>query len=169
MIGGFAVGVALLLTLRVVSQRAERSDREVPIGLLLLVAVDLLIDGVLVGVGAALGEGQGRILTIALTLEVLFLALALVISFRERGATRSKAIALTWATSLTMAAGAIGGAAVLGGASHDVLAAVLAFGAAALMYLVTEELLVEAHENAETWFLTALFFVGFLAVFVLES
>ena len=35
------------------------------------------IDGPLVGMGAALGEGQGRTLTIALTLEVLFLGLSL--------------------------------------------------------------------------------------------
>lgn len=45
----------------------------------------------------------------------------------------------------------------------------LAFGAAALLYLVTEELLVEAHEGQETPLLTALFFIGFLAIPVLEG
>lgn len=49
------------------------------------------------------------------------------------------------------------------------LAAVLAFGAAALLYLVTEELLVEAHEATETSVLTAMFFVGFLVIFILEG
>jgi ZIP family zinc transporter len=39
---------------------------------------------------------------------------------------------------------------------------VLSFGLAALMFLVTEELLVEAHEEPETPLSPAMFFVGFL-------
>ncbi len=65
--------------------------------------------------------------------------------------------------------GAITGAALLGGASNTVLAAVLAFGAAALLYLVVEELLVEAHEEAETPLLGAMFFLGFLGLYILAE
>ena len=43
---------------------------------------------------------------------------------------------------------------------------VLSFGAAALLYLVTAELLREAHEERESASATALFFVGFLAFLV---
>lgn len=43
----------------------------------------------------------------------------------------------------------------------------LAFGAAALLYLAVEELLVEAHEHAETTILGAMFFLGFLLIYVL--
>lgn len=50
------------------------------------------------------------------------------------------------------------GAVLLQGASPAMLAGVLAFGAVALMYLATEELLVQAHESGET----ALRSVGFL-------
>ncbi|HEV8177483.1 MAG TPA: hypothetical protein VGP44_07295 [Gemmatimonadales bacterium] len=49
------------------------------------------------------------------------------------------------------------------------LAAVLAFGAAALLYLVVEELLVEAHEEAETPLLGAMFFLGFLGLYILAE
>ncbi|HJT03446.1 MAG TPA: hypothetical protein VJ757_07440 [Pseudonocardiaceae bacterium] len=58
---------------------------------------------------------------------------------------------------------------MLGGASATVLAAVLAFGAAALLYLVVEELLVEAHEQAETPLLAVLFFAGFLGIYLLAG
>ena len=44
----------------------------------------------------------------------------------------------------------------------------LGFGCAALLYLVTEELLVEAHEVPETPLATASFFVGFLVLLVIE-
>jgi ZIP family zinc transporter len=45
---------------------------------------------------------------------------------------------------------------------------VLGFATAALLYLVTEELLVEAHETTETPLLTAAFFIGFIAFLTLE-
>jgi ZIP family zinc transporter len=58
---------------------------------------------------------------------------------------------------------------LLGGASKAVMAFALAFGAAALLYLAVEELLLEAHENAETPLLTAMFFVGFIVIYVLSE
>lgn len=170
---GFALGVAALIGLETLARRAEGRARNrgaaLPIGLLVTIGIDLLIDGLLVGLGASLGEGQGRVLTIALTLEVLFLALSLTVELTERGASRAKAAVVPVAVSLTMAVGAVGGATVLGNASHNVLAAVLAFGAAALLYLVTEELLTEAHEAPDSPAATAMFFVGFLAIFILEG
>lgn len=45
---------------------------------------------------------------------------------------------------------------------------VLAFGVAALLYLVTEELLVEANEVTDTPIHTAVFFVGFIAFFLVD-
>jgi ZIP family zinc transporter len=63
--------------------------------------------------------------------------------------------------------GAAIGATVISGLSTHWVAAVLAFGCAALLYLVTEELLVEAHEAGETAFATAMFFVGFLLFLVI--
>ena len=44
----------------------------------------------------------------------------------------------------------------------------MSFGVAALLYLVTEELLTEAHEVDETPLLTAMFFVGFIGLLMIE-
>jgi zinc transporter, ZIP family len=66
-------------------------------------------------------------------------------------------------------AGTVLGAWLLSGASPTVLAAVLAFGAVAFMYLATEELLVEAHERGETAAGSVTFFVGFLLYMVLSE
>jgi zinc transporter ZupT len=44
----------------------------------------------------------------------------------------------------------------------------LTFGCAALLYLVTEELLVEAHEVPETALSTAMFFASFLLLLVID-
>ena len=87
----------------------------------------------------------------------------------DRSLKTAVAIGVPIAASLAIAVGAIGGASVLGGASHATLAAVLAFGAAALLYLVTEELLVEAHETPDTNWHVIAFFVGFIILFALEG
>ena len=52
------------------------------------------------------------------------------------------------------------------GLSNGKMEVVLSFGAAALLYLVTEELLREAHEERETALGTLMFFVGFPAFLV---
>lgn len=75
----------------------------------------------------------------------------------------------TAAVALMMLVGAIGGALVLGGASPQVLAAALAFSAAALLYLAVDELMSEGHENAETPWLASLFFIGFILIHALGT
>ena len=65
--------------------------------------------------------------------------------------------------------GALLGAPVLGGANNATQAGVLAFGSAALLYLVTEELLTEAHDTPDTALHITMFFLGFIALFTLEG
>src|SRR6185437_16083330 len=112
-----------------------------PIGLLAAVGIDLVLDGLLVGLGVTLGSRQGAILTIALTIEILFLGLSVTTELSEAGQPKARAVVVFTLLGLLTALGAVGGALALGGASKPILAAVLAFGAAALLYLVVEELL----------------------------
>jgi Predicted divalent heavy-metal cations transporter len=183
---GFAAGAALVLSLGAYGRRrdaagagraavetarsgARRPAVALPLGLLVAVGIDLLMDGLLVGLGVTLGSTQALILTVALTIEILFLGLSVATELTGAGLSRSRAAAACTGLGLVTAVGAIGGAALLGGASTPVLAAALAFGAAALLYLAVEELLVEAHEQAETAMLGAMFFAGFLAIYVLAE
>ncbi|CAI9419281.1 hypothetical protein [Nocardioides sp. T2.26MG-1] len=168
----FLGGVMLLLFLREISARLESRARVaavVPLSLTATVGVDLLVDGLLVGVGATLGRTEGIILSIALTLEILFLGLAVSSELLDRGASKRVSALVPSLLGLLTAVGAIGGALLLAGASAAILAAVLAFGAAALLYLVTEELLVEAHESEETPVLAGMFFLGFIIIYAMAA
>lgn len=99
---GFVAGVATVLSLSAYGRRQDSAQEAnpsrtgrgaaaraaavvLPLGLLVTVGIDLLIDGVLVGLGATLGSTQGVILTIALTLEILFLSLSLVAELTDAG------------------------------------------------------------------------------------
>ena len=168
---GFAFGVATMLGIRRLTKRSGPpgpAEVEQPIGLIVTVGVDLLIDGLLVGVGFAAGAETGILLTIALTLEILFLGLSTAAALAKAGATRGRVIGITSSLALPLAVGAAIGVTLLSGVSGRILEVVLSFGAAALLYLVTEELLVEAHEIPETSLTTAMFFLGFLVLFLIE-
>jgi ZIP family zinc transporter len=147
-LGGFALGVVAMLLLKALAKRLEEREEDhhpsgLPTSLLLASALDIALDGLLIGVSFAAGERQGLLITIAMTLEVLFLGVATAAAMRGPRAGRLVlATTITFAVLLTAGAGI--GAYFLAAASPIVLDGVLSFGVAALLYLVTEELLTEA-------------------------
>ena len=169
---GFALGLLTLLGLRRFTQTLEKGVEGVPArssaGLLATVALDVALDGVLIGLGFAAGERVGTLLLVALTLELLFLGLSVAASLAKGGASRGRVIGTVTGLALLVPLFAVLAAGLLGGTQGFALELLLSFGAAALLYLVTEELLVEAHEVPETPLLTAAFFIGFLALFLIE-
>ncbi len=168
---GFAVGVAVMLAIKKFGQRLEEAESGAskwPTGMLAAVGVDRAIDGLVLGIGFAAAAKLGVILTIGISLEVLFVAVAIAATLKKNGLGTTAVIATPVGLSLSTMLFAIIGSVALQGLSPENLAPVLAFGAAALLYLVTEELLSEAHEVADTIFSTTMFFVGFLAFLVLD-
>jgi ZIP family zinc transporter len=178
---GFGLGVATMLGLRYFTQRLEKQQEEtsetavatasptaspLPWGLLVAIGIDILIDGLL-GIGFAAGAKEGTLLAIALTIELLSLGLATAVELRDGGHSKGRAVAIVAGTSLMLLLGAGIGNTVLRGATGNLLEIVLSFGLAALLFLVTEELLTEAHEETETPLLTLSFFVGFLLFLLL--
>ncbi|MEE1654120.1 hypothetical protein [Brachymonas sp. J145] len=100
----------------------------------------------------------------ALAVELLFLGLALA-SDQIRG---WKIVAVSGALGLTVLGCALAGSLLLAQASHDTIGTVLSFSAAALLYLVTEELLMEAHEVEEKSYFTLILFGGFLTFWCIQ-
>ena len=185
---GFGLGAATMLGLRYFTQRLEKNEEpeeagnapagsanvtappgaaSLPWGLLVAIGIDILIDGLLLGIGFAAGAKEGTLLAIALTIELLSLGLATAIELRQDGHGKGRAVAIVAGTSLMLLVGAGIGTTVLRGATGNLLEIVLSFGLAALLFLVTEELLTEAHEETETPLLTLAFFVGFLLFLIL--
>lgn len=174
---GFALAVVLMLGVKALSKRIAPTDDShedegappLPSSLIIVAGVDTLIDGVLLGIGFVAGVKQGILLTLALTVETLALGLSAAAALRPAGVARGRIIGATAVLSLLFAIGAVSGAALLRGISGPALTTLFAFGAAVLIYLVTEELLVEAHEVPETALAMTLFFVGFAALTVLNT
>jgi len=166
----FAAGVVLMLVIDEVVKRfnhaGEHAGGGAPSpGQLIPIGVDLLIDGLLIGIALTAGLKQGMLLTAGLTLELFSLGLAMAITFA--GTKMSTRILAPTAIACLMIVGALLGRVLLADASIHTLAGLLSFGCAALLFLVTEELLIEAHESADTAVTTAMFFLGFLIFLIL--
>ena len=160
---GGVTGVALMLSLRATEKRFEG-----PVALMGAIGVDLFIDGLVLGLAFVAGAKAGLLLTGALTLEVLFLGLT--VTNRLGGAAKSKVsvVVTTVAIALALPLGTLA-ANPVAKFPPMVIAGFFSFGLMALLYLVTEELLVEAHEKPDSAIISSMFFIGFLALLLFEE
>ncbi len=170
LIASFALGSLLMYALKLwtirLEQQAilEKTTVALSIGLLLATFIDVAMDGFIIGAGFAAGGTTGPILALGLSVELLFLGLALA-SETVKG---WRIIAMSGALGLTVFIFACLGNFLLLGASSALIGGVLAFSAAALLYLVTEELLMEAHEVEEPSISTLVLFSGFLVFWSIQ-
>ena len=123
------------------------------------VFVDAAFDGLTIGAGYAAGHRVGFALTVGLSIEMLFLCLSLVSDSLHgpRMLLISVGIAMTPLTT------AVVGYFVLHDATDTLISIALTLSAAAILYLVTEELLEEAHETEEARYAMLVLFGGFLS------
>jgi len=167
---GFILGASCMLGLRTLSHSLETKNQgknESKLSLLAGVALDVLLDGFLIGVSFSAGAKEGLLLTAALTLEMLSLGLAVSSSLGKVGRSPKRIMFTCLALFSTLILGAAIGGILMQTITPCMLEVVLSFGLAALMYLVTEELLVEAHKEPETPVATGMFFLGFLVFLLL--
>lgn len=135
------------------------------------VAIDALVDGSLLGLSSAtVGARAALVLAAALTVEMGFLGATMAAALA--GQPRLRAVAGVVFTALALPlGGAVSSAAGDAAESNLALRVGLLSGVmAALLYLVTEELLVEAHSSGKHLpvYVDSMFFVGFLAAILVD-
>uniref|UniRef100_A0A7S2AI68 Uncharacterized protein n=1 Tax=Octactis speculum TaxID=3111310 RepID=A0A7S2AI68_9STRA len=143
--------------------------------LVFTVCVDAAVDGVLVGLCAAVDIKTAFIMASATCLEMGFLGLAYSSSLRGPPSA-SKMLNLILPPVLmtaTAAAGALIGDTVIS-SDQSLLLALLSFACVALVFLVTQELLIEAHEatsesTANNQIATCSLFFGMFLSFLLSE
>ena len=133
------------------------------------------VDGFLIGVACALSRRAGCILALANCLEMAFLGMA--VSMRVRKCTGSSIFVryacITVPPLIMLLATVLGS--LVGSISKNfpiLFVTFVAFGVIALLYLVFNELLVEAREAQEgevRWWVTAVVFLGIYVVIMLDQ
>ncbi|MFD1829922.1 hypothetical protein ACFSJS_09620 [Streptomyces desertarenae] len=164
---GVGIGLAAVLVLDAVSENLGGGRQSGGPGLAAVVGVDLTVDGFLLGVAASEDLRLGLLLAVGLLLEDFFVTLSLAISLQDV-AGRRRIWQITAGITAAMAAGGAVGALLspfLGEFGYHV---VLAFGAVALLFLILEELMREAHKVRETPWATTTLFTGLLGFLLLH-
>ncbi len=159
MVVGFCLGVAAMLATKALFEN---------LGIIVPLTVNLFIDGILIAIGFAAGVKGGTVLLVGLTLETVSLGLSSAPALVRHGMARLGAVSLMGAAGVAILIGAGLGHLVVG-LSGAFLAIILGFGVSSLLYLVTEELLAEAHDEPDTPIVTATFFAGFLLPLVIAA
>lgn len=142
-----------------------------PRALLAAVVIDGCMDGMLLGIESAANEAAGLVLAISLAIEMSFLGLTLAASMKGQPMSKSVPAVFAASASIVVAAAVGGFFAGLLAEAKACRTGLMSFGAAALIYMVAEELLLEAHEDdgAHVWWVDGMLYVGFLASIYLDK
>jgi ZIP family zinc transporter len=168
-LAGFIAGGLSMIALKwLVKWLERRGTRRPALGLVLAATADTFIDGAIIGAGFSASRELGLLLTAALGLELFFVTLSVGSELHRTKSRRLAGILTTSGIALLLPIGAGAQHLVFHDASQTTIATVLSFGAAALIYLVAEELLVESIEAEESLLSTAMLYAGFVTILVFE-
>lgn len=158
LLAGLVLGLAAMLLIRA----KGKTDGGSTLGI--TIVADVIVDGLLLGLSITSGGASAVLFVIGLVPEMALLGVTVSQEFAGREAGRRRKVAVPAVVGCFVVAGGALGAWARSGPS-PVITVIEAFGAIALSYLVMEELLREAHEQAASPALAATFFLGFIPLF----
>lgn len=132
------------------------------------VAVDLFSDGVAIGTGSTIELGLGLLLALGQVPGDIPEGFAAIATFKEQGLSRRTRLLLAASFAVPIVLGATIGYWAVRGQAEIFKLALLAFVAGVLLTVAVEEIVPEAHREADAR-LATVFFVGGFALFALLS
>lgn len=169
-IAGFFIGGAAFVIMDFVTSRqdATRTIEIATVSTALYVGllVDMLIDGVVIGLGSSLTLGAGLLLALSIAISSAPLALVTISLARHAGVSRRSRQLLFALFFIAIVGGALFGYLVLRNQSLDVRFLMVAIASGFLITTVTQSIIPEANKDGEPS-LAALFFVAGLSLYAL--
>lgn len=162
-LASFLAGGLMMVSVKIIGNNLE--DRHIggtPMGRILTAGFDTGIDGLIVGVGLVAGNELGLLLALALSIDLFILILSIGSDFRETSTSKKTTLAITSGIALMLAVGIVAGVFVFSRLSDPAIAALLAFATTALLYVISEELLVKEHAEGQKPITISYFYLGFL-------
>ena len=151
---------------------AEEAVATLPTALLAAVAIDSALDGLLIGISTAVDPNTGPLLSASLTVESSFLGLTLAAALRNRP-LGTVLLAATAAAPAAIFSGSIVGGSLAPYMAQNtcLLTACLGFGTSTALFMVAEELLLQAHEDGSehVWWVDFQLYTGFFASVMIEK
>jgi len=133
------------------------------------ISMDLFSDGLLIGAGSAVSAGLGIALAIGQSLADVPEGFASIISFKQRGFSRAKRLALSASFAVPVLAATALSYLLLRGRDEAIQMAAVVFTAGPLVVAAIEDMIREAHANAEDTRRSVAFFIGGFALFTMVA
>lgn len=168
---GFVIGAAVMLGVHEFAHYLAKkgSTNKLPMGLFIGSALDLFLDGLLIGVSFLAGMSGGILIAISLSFCAFFLVLALSSRLAKSEFHKKHQYALIILITLLLPIGALVGSTIISHMPAQVMTETLAFGVAALLFLGIEELIAEAHKVHDNFWISGSFFIGFLVIVMFQN
>jgi len=141
-----------------------------PMAIYAAVAIDLFSDGLMIGAGATISLGLALLLALGQSVADVPEGFATIASFRRAGVPRARRLLIAASFAVPILLGTVIGFTVLREASDFARYAVLAFTAGILLTAVIEEIVPQAHADADCGTdarIPTLFLIGGFALFSL--
>jgi len=144
-------------------------QEKIPWGQWVAVMIDAFVDGFLIGLAYIAEPHAGLVMAGATCIEMGFLGLTFAARSRQVTQRLCKFLALVLSPPVALCFGGFVGASVADSvtAFPEVFVGFIAFSIVALLFLVTQELLIEAFENTnseELWYVNIWLFIGIFIV-----
>lgn len=172
--GGSSVAIAVMFFLggaiyvvfeyysaKKLAARADETGSNVTsIGLYVGILIDLVIDGIVIGIGSTLTLMTGLLLALGMAISTLPLAFVTTSTAKRQGIAKDKRRLLSFAYFLCILVGAMVGFLLLRDAPIDLRFALIALASGFLITTVTQSMIPEANKDGEPSFAGILYLTG---------
>jgi ZIP family zinc transporter len=170
---GFFVGGALYVLLEYLSARrlAARPASEsgpASLGLYIGILVDLVIDGMVIGIGSTLTLSTGLLLALGLTVSTAPLAFVTTATAKRQGVSKERRRLLSLLFIVCIIGGALFGYGLFRNLSLGVRLALIALASGFLITTVTQSMIPEANREGEPSF-AGILYIGGLSLYALST
>ncbi|WP_129671007.1 ZIP family metal transporter [Candidatus Chloroploca sp. Khr17] len=172
-LGAFFVGGLLYVMLEYVSAWALSKpdlaqDHSASLGLYIGILVDLLIDGIVIGIGSTLTIKTGLLLALGMSISTAPLAFVITATAKREGVPRQRRRFLSFLFIAAIIGGAMIGYLVLRNQSLEVRLILVALASGFLITTITQGMIPEANKEGEPGFAGVLF-VGGISLYALMT
>lgn len=172
MLAGLLAGGTLMIGLNALTHRLERRPTDaaaLPVGLMAAAGIDSVVDGMLIGIGYAAQPELGLLLAAGLGVEKFTITMCVASELREADQPRRRIVACAAVMALALIPSAILGHHLLADAAGAPYVTILSAAAAALLYLVTVELMARGQDTHASPGAILCFFAGFTGLAAFEA
>lgn len=170
----FFIGGAIYVTFeyysaqKMAARTTESGSNVTSLGLYVGILVDLVIDGVVIGIGATLTVMTGLLLALGMAISTLPLAFVTTSTAKRQGVSKENRRLLSIAYFLCVLLGAMVGFLLLRNVSLDLRFALIALASGFLITTVTQSMIPEANKEGEPSFAGILYLAGVLIYAILS-